>query len=144
MKYSELTQIKQFCEGLFSAPAWSEVARNILNGVEDFEVDNVRFISDNVIDKVQADEMESDSYILGRFDSQAISNATNWPVRLIEAAQKGEAYSEVGDAMSREQIEALQQIYSNADGYGHHFNSYDFGEEEITVNGVLYHVFDNH
>lgn len=36
------------------------------------------------------------------------------------------------------------QAYSSVDGYGHHFNSYDGNEEEITINGNDYIVFDNH
>ncbi len=140
MRYSELKAVRKFCASLPSTPDWREVLLNI--GEDDFTVDNVRFISADAIDGIQADEMESDNYILGCFDSRAIAEATGWPVALIEAAQKGEAFAEIGGAMSREQIEALQRIYSQADGYGHHFNGYDFGEEEVTLGGVDYLVFD--
>lgn len=143
MKYSELKNLKSFCQSLHSEPNWREVLEQALSGNDDFEVDNVRFIADEAIDDIQADEMESDPYILGCFNAYAIAQATDWPVALIEAAQKGEAYSEIGDAMSREQVEKLQQIYSSADGYGNHFNGYDFGEEEIEIDGKLFHVFDN-
>ena len=140
MKYSEIKAIRKFCEGLFSTPYWPEVVCNI--GKDDFTVDNVRFIKAAEIDSIQADEMGGDSYILGCFNARAIADATGWPVVLIEAVQKGEAFEEIGKGMSREQIEALQQIYSRADGYGHHFNSYDFSEEEITLDGIDYYVFD--
>lgn len=142
MKYSEIKNLKSFCQSLFSEPDWKEVLTNALSD-DDFEVDNVRFIADESIDQIQADEMQGDSYILGCFHAYAIADATDWPVVLIEAAQKGEAFEEIGDAMSREQVESLQQIYCCADGYGHHFNSYDFSEEEIEINGKLFHVFDN-
>lgn len=140
MKYSELKAIRAFCNALHSEPAWREVLENI--GQDDFTVDNVRFIRADAIDIIQADEMENDSYILGCFNASAIADATGWPVVLIEAAQKGEAFKEIGDGMTREQVEALQQIYCRADGYGHHFNSYDFSEEEITLGGIDYLVFD--
>lgn len=140
MKYSEIKAIRKFCEGLFSTPDWREVVGNI--GEDDFTVDNVRFIKAAEIDSIQADEMEGDSYILGCFNACAIADATGWPVVLIEAAQKGEEFEEIGKGMSREQVEALQQIYCRADGYGHHFNSYDFSEEEITMDGIDYYVFD--
>lgn len=140
MKYSELKSIRKFCDGLHSEPAWREVVENI--GQDDFTVDNVRFIRADAVDEIQADEMESDRYILGCFNASAIAEATGWPVVLIEAAQKGESFEEIGKGMTREQIEALQQIYCRADGYGHHFNSYDFSEEEITLDGVDYLVFD--
>ena len=140
MKYSKIKAIRKFCEGLFSTPDWREVISNI--GEDDFTVDNVRFIKAEAIDSIQADEMEGDSYVLGCFNASAIAEATGWPVVLIEAAQKGEAFEEIGAGMSREQVEALQQIYCRADGYGHHFNSYDFSEEEITLDGIDYYVFD--
>lgn len=144
MNFSDIKQVKAFCETLFSTPDWREVVRHIADEEHDFEVDNVRFINSEDIDEIQADEMENDSYILGCFNAEAIADATGWPTALIEAAQKGEAYQEIGEAMTREQIEALQQIYSGADGYGHHFNSYDFGEEEFSVDDKLFFVFDQH
>ena len=143
MKYSELKTIRAFCDGLVSSPDWRGVVQNIVDGETDFEVDNVRFIDSDHIDRIQADEMESDSYILGCFNASAVADATGWPIALIEAAQKGEAFSEIGDALTREQVEALQHIYSRADGYGHHFNSYDGSEEELGADGRLFHVFDN-
>lgn len=143
MNYSELKNLKSFCQSLHSEPNWREVLEQALSGNDDFEVDNVRFIADESIDQIQADEMEADTYILGCFNAYAIAEATDWPVALIEAAQKVEAYSEIGDAMSREHIEKLQQIYSSADGYGHHFNRYNGNEEEVEIDGKLFHVFDN-
>lgn len=144
MKYSDIKQVKAFCETLFSTPDWHEVARKIADGENDFEVGNVRFIDAGDIDKIQTDKMEDDKYCLGCFYAWAIAEATGWPVALIRAAQHGEAYEEIGEAMNREQIEALQQIYSSADGYGPYFNGYDFGQEEIRVNGRLFYVFDQH
>ena len=142
MKYSEIKNLKAFCQSLHSEPSWREVLEQALSD-DDFEVDNVRFIADESIDQIQTDEMQCDSYVLGCFSAYAIAEATDWPLALIEAAQKGEAYEEIGDAMSRDQIEALQRVYCRADGYGHHFNSYDGNEEEIEINGKLFHVFDN-
>lgn len=140
MKYSEIKTFRAFCNALHSEPAWRDVVENI--GQDDFTVDNVRFIRADAIDRIQADEMENDRYILGCFNASTIADATGWPVVLIEAAQKGEAFEEIGEGMTREQIEKLQQIYCRADGYGHHFNSYDFSEEEITLDGIDYLVFD--
>lgn len=143
MNYSEIKAVKSFCENLFSTPNWREVLENVLSDVDDFEVNNVRFISEDTIDEILADELENDEYLLGCFNASAIADATGWPQVLIEAAQKGEAYQEIGEAMTKRHIRDLAEIYSSSDGYGHHFNGYDFGEEEITVDGTLYHVFDN-
>ncbi len=143
MKYSEIKNLKAFCQFLHSEPSWREVLEQALSD-DDFEVDSVRFIADESIDQIQADEMQGDSYVLGLFSAYVIAEVTDWPVALIEAAQKGEAFEEIGEAMSREQVEALQQIRCLADGYGPHFNSYDGNEEEVEINGKLFHVFDNH
>ena len=140
MKFSEIKNLRRFCENLHSEPAWRDVLGHA--GEDDFTVDNVRFIAAEVIDEIQVDEMENDSYRLGCFTAYAIAKATDWPVVLIEAAQKGEAFEEIGEAMDRKHIETLQQIYSREDGYGHHFNGYDFSQEEITIDGRYYFVFD--
>ena len=144
MKYSQIKAIKTFTESLVSTPDYKEVLENIIESVDDFEVDNVRFIKSDCIDQILADELESDLYCLGCFNASFISDVTGWPIVLIEAAQSGEAYEELGKAISEEDcMLELAQAYANVDGYGHHFNSYDFSEEEITIDGVDYFVFDN-
>ena len=143
IKFSQIKDLKSFCDNLFSTPDYRGVLACIINGEEDFEVDNVRFISSEIIDETLADELESDTYDLGCFCAQAIAHATGWPIVLIEAAQKGEAFEAIGDAMTRYQIEKLADYYSSVDGYGHRFNRYDGGEEELLFNGIHFHVFDN-
>ena len=110
-------------------------AAYLLNALSDGPVEvtteNWRLIDAECIDKILAKELESDSYILGCFSADAIADATGWPVELIQAAQKGEAFSEIGDAMTTDQIEKLAEIYAAADGYGHHFAQYDGEEHEI-------------
>lgn len=143
MKYSDIKQIKQFCETLHSNPDWRQVVNNIIANETDFEVDGVRFIDDECIDDVLQDELAADEYILGCFNAWAIAQATGWPVALIEAAQKGEQYAEIGKAMTGEHVANLAEIYAREDGYGHHFNGYDFSEEELQIGKSFYHVFDN-
>jgi len=144
MKYSQIKAIKTFTASLFSTPDYKEVLENVLNSIDDFEVDNVRFIKSDCIDQILADELESDSYCLGCFNSSFISDITGWPVMLIEAAQSGEAYEELGKAIADEgKMLEFAEAYASADGYGHHFNSYDFSEEDITINDIDYMVFDN-
>jgi len=142
MKFAEIKEFRAFCESMYSNPDWRKSLENILDGETDFEVNGVRFIADSIIDEVLADELESDNYILGCFNSWVIADATGWPIALIEAAQKGEAYEEIGEAMTKEHIKRLAEIYAGNDGYGHHFNSWDGSSEEIEVNGEIYHVFD--
>lgn len=101
-------------------------------GEDDFEASGYRFISEAVIDEILTDELEAGPYILGCFTAWAIADATGWPVVLIEAAQKGEAYQEIGEGMTREQVERLGQILVRYDGYGHHFSPYDSYTNELT------------
>src|SRR5690606_3659164 len=122
--------LKQFCDNLLSTPDWREVLEHVTDGDTDFEVNNVRFITSDTILEVLEDELAADEYCLGAFNAWCIADATGWPVALIEAAQKGEQYEEIGKARTGEHIAALAELYVRHDGYGHHFNHYDFSEEE--------------
>lgn len=145
MKYSEIKNIKAFCADLFSSPDWREVVQNALDGEADFDVDNVRFIADDEIDNIQEEELGNDDYILGCFNAGFLADILGIDQNAIEAMQKAEAFEAIGKLIkSLGKLADLQQAYASADGYGHHFNGYDFSEEEITVNGTLYRVFDNH
>jgi len=145
MKYSQIKAIKTFTESLFSAPCYREVLENVENENVDFEVENVRFINAENIDEIQSKDLQSDLYCLGCFNTEFIAEQCNWPFELVKAAQDGEAFEALGKAIAdnTDMIE-FAQAYSRADGYGHHFNGYDFGEEEIEINGKTYYVFDQH
>lgn len=142
---SELKKVKAFCENLTSSPDWKEVIRNIENNEYDFTVDRVRFIKDSEILDVLASELKSDEYLLGSFASWLISDATGWPICLIDALQKAEGHEELGKAIADTEDDSVRKIaegYSSSDGFGHHFNSYDGSEEEIKINNEWFHVFD--
>jgi len=139
-KAHTIAQVKEFCNNLFSTPDYEEVYEAVSGDEQDFTIDNVRFIHADVIDSVLAEEIGSDAYTLGCFTAWAIADATDWPLEIIEAAQAGEAYEKIGEAMTKEHIETLAEIYSSSDGYGNHFNSYDSEELELGK----YHVFDSH
>lgn len=149
IKYSQIKEVKLFCDSLFSEPNWRDVVEKIADHDTQFEVDNVRFIRSDVILDVLTEELADDAYMLGCFKASFLADVTNWPVELIQAAQKREAFEALGDALINEdKVTDIAEAYASADGYGHHFNSYDFGEEELTVNlehsSYTYHVFDNH
>lgn len=144
MKFSQIKDVKDFCLGLTSEPSWREVVESVTSGETDFEVNNVRFISDDEIESILTDEISSDEYTLGCFNASFIADVTGWPLALIEAAQKGEAFEALGEAIKKEGYAGdMARDYASVDGYGPHFNCYDGSEEEFTINGVLFHVFDN-
>lgn len=145
MKFSQVKTVVEFCNDLFSTPDYREVVENLVEDYDDFEVDNVRFIKASEIDSILASELSNDTYTLGAFNASFIADVTGWPIALVEAAQAGEAYDAIGKALvDGDFCGAMAEAYASADGYGHHFNHYDGNEEEVTLNGTSYHVFDNH
>lgn len=143
LSFSKIKEIKSFCEDLHSTPCYREVIENADSS--DFEVEDVRFIDSDSIDSVLAEELQSDLYILGCFNAWFISEQTDIDQDVIEALQEAEAFEALGKLIvkSCDMVE-FAQAYAGADGYGHHFNRYDFGQEEIQIGDTLYYVFDNH
>lgn len=148
MKYSEIKELKSFCENLHSEPEWREVIEEVLDGSDDFTISDVRFIADSEILDVMVDEIFSDDYTLGCFNADFISSHTKLNSALVKACQDSAAFEAIGqamnDTMDRSDKVYFCDSYAMVDGYGHHFNSYDGNSEEVTINGNLYHVFDNH
>ena len=158
LTYTQLKDVKTFCAALHSAPDFKEVVTSLTEYAtpdtivdhndsmpDDFEVDNVRFIRYDAIDSIQEQELGSDLYMLGCFNSGFLASALDIDEDVIVALQAAEAYEALGKMIiSMGKLEEVQQGYSSADGYGHHFNHYDFGEESVSFAGTDYFVFDNH
>ena len=142
MKFSEIKQLKDNLSDLMSSPDWREVLVLAEYGKYDFEVNGVRFIAAHSIDEIQREELLSDLYVLGCFNASFIASILETDIEAIEAMQGAEAFEGIGKMLAPH-IEKVQEEYSSADGYGHHFNHYDFSEEEMTIAGVNYYVFDN-
>ena len=135
-------EIVEFCEALHSQPDPEEVYDNIPS--DDFEVDNVRFIKESKIISILADELADDEYCLGCFSSWFISSHLEIDDCIISTMQEAEAFEAVGKLiLHNDDMEGFAEDYASADGYGHHFNSYDGNMEELTIEGELYYVFDN-
>ena len=118
--------------------SYSDVIAAIHDEETDFEVDNYRFIADSEIDEVMESELEGDEYILGCFNAWFLADVLGVDTDVIEAMQKAEAYEAIGKlVISMGKTSELQQAYASADGYGHHFNSWDGSDDEIGS----YHVF---
>jgi len=144
IKYSEIKNLKAFCESLTSQPDWRDVFNAITCPEQDFEAGNVRFIDTESIDKIQQEELASDEYVLGCFNAHFLAGVLQMDKSVIDAMQEAEAFEAVGKLIiSMGKLEDVQEQYASADGYGHHFNHYDFGEEELEFAGNTYHVFDN-
>lgn len=144
IKYSEIKNLKAFCEDLTSQPDWREVLNSITSNDQDFEVDNVRFIDTYSIDKIQQEELASDEYVLGCFYDYFLADILKIDIEVIQSIQKDQAYTGLGKMIiEMNKLEELQKAYAGEDGYGHHFNHYDGNEEELFFAGKTYHVFDN-
>lgn len=95
----------------------------------DFELAGARIIHRDFIDKVQQDELLADLYVLGCFNANFLADYLPISQSAIVAIQKAEAFEALGE-ICKNYIEEIQEGYAAADGYGHHFNRYDFSEIE--------------
>ena len=147
MKLSTIKSIKTFANSLMSEPCFREIVEAVQNDESDFEVNNVRFIKDSEILSVMVDEIFNDDYMLGCFNASFISENSGLNYELVEACQQSEAFEAIGkalnDTLDQDGKESFCEEYASADGYGHHFNHYDGNSDELEINGVIYHVFDN-
>jgi hypothetical protein len=106
----------------------------------DFEISGYRFIHDDKIDEIMCEELSGDTYMLGCFNAGFLAGILGTSTDAIEAIQKAEAFEGLGEMiLAGNHLAELQQAYVSADGFGHHFNSYDGGE--IELNG--YHIFQS-
>ena len=107
----------------------------------DVSTEKYRAIHENYINEIFVNEIKDDSYKLGSFSADLIAEATGWPYELIKAAQKGESFSEIGDAMTIEQIKKLVGIHVRNDGYAYHFAKYDSQTHDIRKDELAYYLF---
>lgn len=137
--YTDLKAIKTFCDNN-NIDDWKEIAENLINTEDDFEVNDYRFIRSSKIDAIQQEELTNDLYILGCFNADFIADNTNLSYNAVTALQDADAYEALGEIMEPN-IEEIQSEYARLDGYGHHFNRYDGNEIEQEFIGEDYYVF---
>ena len=90
MKLSQLRDVKNLSNELDID--FRELTEQITDETNDFEIDNYRFIKVSEIDTIQQDELKSDLYSLGCFNTSFIAENTNIPYNAIVALQKADAY----------------------------------------------------
>ena len=138
MKLSQLRDVKNLSNELDID--FRELTEQIINEVDDFEIDNYRFIKVSEIDTIQQNELKDDLYVLGCFSDWFIADNTDLSLKVVQALQKAEAFEELGELIV-DDIETIQSEYVRMDGYGQHFGRYDGNEYEITLNDVEYYYF---
>lgn len=96
-----------------------------------------RFIKGTEVDQIMRDGLASDVEMLGRLDAELLSKSTLWPVDMIKAAQDGEAWGSLGDALLVDPIHIvkIQMRYVLKHGYGQYFAHIDSKTKVITLNG---------
>lgn len=120
---------------------WREAVENMRDCEDDFQAGKYRFISRDAIQGILEEEISNDEYCLGCFNASFIAECTGWPLALIEAAQKGEAYEALGQAIIQEgYVAKMAEEYARQDGHGHHFASYDGHEHEIGPSFLAFRV----
>lgn len=117
----------------------------LLFNEDDFTIGKYRFISESAIDKIMQDELGSDEYVLGCFNSWFLASVLGIDEDVITEMQKCEAFTAIGKlVLSMDKLGELQEAYASADGYGHHFNSWDGSEDYLEFKDPSlynYHVF---
>lgn len=136
MKLSEVKKIIRLANELNICKR--ELFDNINNEESNFDVENYTFIEECGVFNIVKNMYESDTYILGCFNAWFIADNCNIPYNCVEALQKAEAFSELGELMLENGIDELIEEYIRLDGAGHALNSYDGSNEEITINEVDY------
>jgi hypothetical protein len=107
----------------------TELIELIESDATDFELAGARIIHKDCIDKIQQEELLSDLYCLGCFNANFLADYLPLDVDHIEQLQKAEVFTAIGKIAAK-YIKEIQEGYAAADGYGHHFNGYDFSEIE--------------
>lgn len=124
----------------FDSSTTRDVLDEITSGTDDFTLGNFRFITKNEIDRIQQDELASDTYALGCFDAHFLGSILGIDADVVTRMQNADLHEAVGMLVeSSGKLEEVQQGYANANGYGQHFNTYDGSEYEAGD----YYIFDN-
>ena len=91
-----------------------------------------RIIENDYIESIMKDELSSDTYLLGCFNSWFLSEIMNIPYEAIEKIQNVDCYDALGIIISNndEMMDELVSSYISADGAGHHFGVYDGSEND--------------
>lgn len=140
LTFSQLKSIYSFCEEN-NIDDVREVVENIVTEESDFEVNDFRFIDEDEIDSIQVDELEADPYILGCFNDWFIADNSDLSIDIVQALQQAEKFEAIGQHLiDNDNVKDLQKEYASADGYGHHFSSYD-GETLEDLLHLGYYAF---
>lgn len=137
----ELEELRQFTNS-------KEEAITILDtggfdGERDFEYNGFRFIHENDIDDTLEDELSSDTYILGCFNTSFLSDITGINQKVFDLCQENDAQEAIGELIiTGNHLSELAKKYAQYDGYGHHFSHYDHSEHTVFINGNIYFVFN--
>lgn len=138
------TQIKAIVNAIInhagSDYAYSEV-KELYEAVQteigfDFQVSfdgrDYRIIENCEIETIMKDELSSDEYVLGCFNSWFLADVMDLPLESIKKIQEAGQFEALGIMISRDDkmLSELVSNYISADGSGHHFSSYDGSEDD--------------
>lgn len=140
MDEKQLIAITKLCDELNLD--LEEVINNIIDKETDFEVDNYRFIHQDEIDQILEGELGGDAYILGCFSDWFIADNTDLSLEIVLVLQEAEKFEVIGNyIIDNDFLTDFAKAYSDADGYGHHFNHWDGGQIEDILPETGYYVF---
>lgn len=141
MDEKKLEAITKLCDEL--GLDIDEVIENIDDEKDDFTVGDYRFIHYDEIDQILEDELGDDAYILGCcFSDWFIADNTDLSLEIVQILQEAEKFEVIGNyIIDNDFLTDFAKAYSDADGYGHHFNHWDGGQIEDILPETGYYVF---
>ena len=106
----------------------------------DLNGNEYRFIHNNVIDDVIAEDFKNDPYTLGCFSAWFLARYIPLQEDQIQKVQDADGYEAIGLlALASLKLDDLIDNMISLDGYGHYFNHYN--GDEIELNNVPYRMF---
>lgn len=140
MNEKQLTVITELCDEL--GLDVDKVIEKIDDEKDDFTIGNYRFIHEDEIDQILEDELGGDAYILGCFSDWFIADNTDLSLEIVIVLQEAEKFEVIGNyIIDNDFLTDFAKAYSDADGYGHHFNHWDGGQIEDILPETGYYVF---
>lgn len=99
-----------------------------------------RFIHEDIIHGILVEELKADDYLLGCFKAEFLAQVTGLDASIFRALQDADAFDGIGKLLKGlDCVDRLASLYAHADGYGHHFASYDCEENLVeTPLGWMY------
>lgn len=126
----------------FDVYAARELHDNIKDKIDNFEINDFRFINEFEIDEIMQNDLKSNPYYIGCCASWLLADVLNISTKVVDDAKINESYEVIGEiiANDKNKLKMLQEEIASNDGYGQYFAHYD-GYEIDDLIELNYYAF---